>query len=450
MTVHRGPLARLVSVRSGEAPALLLGLGYGFAVFAAYSILKPLRDALALEGGVGDLPWLFTGTLVAILAVHPLYTALVTRWRRERFVAFTSRFFALNLAAFLLAAVLVDEGAGMIWLGRAFFIWTSVFNLFVVSVFWSLMADVFPPESARRLFGLLALGITAGGIAGAGLTSILASVIDPVLLLPVSMLLLEAAARSAKRLCRRSETFSPDAARANREAVGGSIADGIRAVSTSPYLLGIVGFMLLYTITSTFLYFTQAEIVTQAFADRGAKTAFFARIDLVVNVLTIACQLAATGQIMRRLGVTVALAALPAACVAGFVLLGSTPTLATIAVFQVVRKVANYAITRPGREVLYTVLPRDQRYKAKNLVDTVIYRAGDQVGAWTMGGLGMVGLSALAIPWLAAPLSALWLVLALWLGRRQRHLAAEEAVGAEAAWPVATAVVRAEDRGPGR
>ena len=140
MTSHRDPLARLMPVRSGEAPALLLGLGYGFAVFAAYSILKPLRDALALEGGVGDLPWLFTGTLVAIVAVHPLYTALVTRWSRERFVAFTSRFFALNLAAFLLAAVLVGEGAGMIWLGRAFFIWTSVFNLFVVSVFWSLMS----------------------------------------------------------------------------------------------------------------------------------------------------------------------------------------------------------------------------------------------------------------------------------------------------------------------
>jgi AAA family ATP:ADP antiporter len=221
-----------------------------------------------------------------------------------------------------------------------------------------------------------------------------------------------------------AEGFSPGAVESNQKPVGGSVLDGLRAVATSTYLMGIVGFMLLYTITSTFLYFTQAEIVSAAFADRGARTAFFGRIDFAVNALTLFCQVFATGRIMRRFGVTAALVFLPAVCVVGFVVLGSAPTLASIALFQILRKVANYAVTRPGREVLYTVLPRDQRYKAKNLVDTVIYRAGDQVGAWTMGGLGMVGLSALAIPWLAAPLCVLWALLALWLGRRQRRMAA--------------------------
>jgi AAA family ATP:ADP antiporter len=422
----RRTVCRATTARAEELPTLLLGLGYGFAIFASYSILKPLRDALALEGGVRDLPWLFTGTLVAIMAVHPLYTWLVANWSRQRFVAATSRIAALNLVAFLAVALAVGDGSGMVWLGRVFYIWTSVFNLFVVSVFWSLMTDVFPPEAAKRLFGNLAMGVTLGGVAGSGVVSVAANRIEPVWLVVGSILLLEVAAQLAVALCRRAERFSPGAVEANREAVGGSILDGLRAVSTSSYLMGIVGFMLLYTITSTFLYFTQAEIVHDAFADRGARTAFFGLIDLAVNSLTLLCQLFATGRMMRRFGVTAALVFLPAVCVAGFIILGSAPTLASIALFQILRKVANYAITRPGREVLYTVLPRDQRYKAKNLVDTVIYRAGDQVGAWTMGGLGMVGLSALASPWLAAPLCAVWALLALWLGRRQQQLARAE------------------------
>jgi AAA family ATP:ADP antiporter len=422
----RRTVCRATTARAEELPTLLLGLGYGFAIFASYSILKPLRDALALEGGVRDLPWLFTGTLVAIMAVHPLYTWLVANWSRQRFVAATSRIAALNLVAFLGVALVIGGGPGMVWYGRVFYIWSSVFNLFVLSVFWSLMADVFPHEAARRLFGTLAMGITLGGMIGSGAASVAANMIEPVWILVGSILLLEVAAQLAVMLCRRAERFSPGAEEANREAVGGSILDGLRAVSTSSYLMGIVGFMLFYTITSTFLYYTQGKIVSEAFTDLGERTAFFSRIEFAVNGLTLLCQLFATGRIMRRFGVTAALVFLPAMCVAGFIILGSSPTLASIALFQVGRRVSNYAVTRPGREVLYTVLPRDQRYKAKNLVDTVIYRVGDQVGIWTMGGLGMVGLSALAIPWLAAPLCAVWALLALWLGRSQQQLARAE------------------------
>jgi AAA family ATP:ADP antiporter len=206
--IHR-LLCRASTAREGELPTLLLGLGYGFAIFASYSILKPLRDALALEGGVRDLPWLFTGTLLAIMAAHPLYTWLVANWSRQRFVAATSRIAGVNLVAFLSMALILGDGAEMVWLGRVFYIWTSVFNLFVVSVFWSLMADVFPPEAARRLFGFLAMGITLGGMIGSGVVSIAASLVNPVWLLVGSILLLETAARLAVALCRRPRGFLP-------------------------------------------------------------------------------------------------------------------------------------------------------------------------------------------------------------------------------------------------
>jgi AAA family ATP:ADP antiporter len=207
------------------------------------------------------------------------------------------------------------------------------------------------------------------------------------------------------------ESETGDAACDDRP-LGGGVLDGIRTVFTSPYLLGIAGYMLLYTITATFLYFQQAEI-----------TVFFARIDLAVNILTVMTQVFLTGRIVRRIGIALALAALPLVCVLGFAVVGIAPTLMTIAVFQVLRRSSNYAIARPCREMLYTVIPREAKYKAKNFIDTFVYRFGDQVGAWSYAALGALGLGAAAISMVAAPLAAAWLGVGLWLGRRQKELA---------------------------
>jgi AAA family ATP:ADP antiporter len=265
------------------------------------------------------------------------------------------------------------------------------------------------------------VGGTGGAVAGSAATAFLASRITPTDLLLLSVALLVLAAIAANRLMATAPEAEDGAG--DDRPLGGGVLDGIRTVFASPYLLGIVGYMLLYTITATFLYFQQAEIVEASFAERAARTVFFARIDLAVNTLTVITQVFLTGRIVRRIGIALALASLPLFCVLGFAAVGLAPTLMTIAVFQVLRRSGNYAVARPCREMLYTVIPRDAKYKAKNFIDTFVYRVGDQVGAWSYAALGALGLGAAAISMVAAPLAAVWLGVGLWLGRRQKELA---------------------------
>jgi AAA family ATP:ADP antiporter len=345
---------------------------------------------------------------------------------RGRFIPLSYTFFAVNLVIFWYVFQTISEGSG-IWAGRIFFVWTSVFNLFVVSIFWSLMADLFRPAQATRLFGFVAVGGTVGAVVGSSTTAFLASRITPTNLLLLSAALLGLAMVAAHQLMssapKSKESEDQAAGSEAHQPVGGGVLDGIRTVFSSSYLIGIVGYMLLYTITATFLYFQQAEIVDVSFTDRAARTVFFARIDLAVNTLTAITQIFFTGRIVRRLGVALSLAALPLVCVLGFAAIGVTPTLMAIAVFQVLRRSSNYAISRPCREMLYTVIPRDAKYKAKNFIDTFVYRFGDQVGAWSYTALGALGFGAAAISLVAAPMAAGWLAIGLWLGRRQKVLA---------------------------
>jgi AAA family ATP:ADP antiporter len=222
----------------------------------------------------------------------------------------------------------------------------------------------------------------------------------------------------------RTETRARDEA---RQPVGGTSLAGITHVLGSPYLLGICAYMLLFTVGSTVLYFQQAEIVGARYADREARTAFLASIDSVVQLLTVLAQLFLTGRVIRWFGVGVTLAILPVLSLVGFTALGAWGTLAVFAVFQVSRRAGEYAFGRPAREVLFTVVPAEDKYKAKNFIDTFVYRAGDQIGAWSYAGLSALGLAASAISFIAAPLSLAWLAVGLWLGRRQSRLQATEA-----------------------
>ncbi len=415
-------LNRIVAVEKDEVGPMLWAALYYFLLLAAYFVIRPIRDEMGVEGGVRNLSWLFLGTLVGMLLVHPLFTALVSRLPRRLFIPAAYGFFAINLIAFWYAFHALS-GTSEVWAGRVFFIWTSVFNLFVVSIFWSLMADLFRPEQAKRLFGFVAIGGTVGAAIGSTVTAFLAERITPTNLLLFSATLLGLAMVAAHRLMKtapRSDAGqSPVAESEADRPVGGNILDGIRTAFSSPYLLGIVGYMLFYTVTATFLYFQQAEIVEAGFSERAARTVFFARVDLVVNTLAAVIQIFFTGRIVRRIGIALALAALPLICIGGFVAVGLAPTLMTIAVVQILRRSGNYAISRPCREMLYTVLPRDAKYKAKNFIDTFVYRFGDQTGAWSYDGLAYLGFGAAAISMIAAPMSAVWLVLGLWLGRRQ-------------------------------
>jgi AAA family ATP:ADP antiporter len=280
----------------------------------------------------------------------------------------------------------------------------------------------------------VAVGGTLGSILGASITAGLSHVLSPASLLLVSALLLEIAARSSRALDREEGVLARAAggdvvARSSEDVIGGGALEGIRDVARSPYLLGIAALMLLFTITSTFLYFQQADIVARAFkTDPQARTRLFANIDLAVNVLTLVTQVFLTGRVLRWLGVGLGLAFLPLLTLVGAVILASAPVLLVLVAFQVLRRAGNFAIQRPAREVLYTVLPRTEKYKAKNFNDTFVYRLGDQLGAWSYTAIAWVGFGLSGLAMTMVPLSAVWLLLALWLGTRHRqwHSAAPE------------------------
>ena len=412
-------------VRPQERRALGWSLLYVFAILSAYYVLRPVRDEMGVHAGVENLPWLFSGTLLGMIALNPLFALLVKRLPRVRFVAAAYRFFAVNLVVFaaLFAAATPEQN---LWLGRAFFIWLSVFNLFVVSVFWALMVDVFDSEQGKRLFGFLAAGATLGAIAGSTLTATLVRELGATTLFFASIVLLEVAVFAVRRLSHVADTLKERPAQevaAEEAPIGGGVLAGISHTLRSPYLLNVCLFMLLFTVLSTFLYFQQATIARDYFADRASRTAFFAQVDLAVNVLTLAVQLLLTARLLKTLGVALTLGILPLLSVLGFVALAAAPVIAVLVAFQVLRRAANFALARPARELLYTVLSREDKYKAKTFIDTVVYRAGDQVGSWSYLLLSTLGLGIAGVALVAVPLSALWLANSLWLGRRQARLA---------------------------
>ena len=419
-------LRRLFDVRPHEVAVVAWCWLVIFCLLSSYYIMRPIRDQAGVAGGVQNLQWLFTGTLVVMLLLNIPFAYLVKRLPRHRFIAITYHFFALNILVF---AVLFHAANPVqtVWVGRVFFIWASAFNLFVVSMFWQLNVDVFSPEQGKRLFGLIAAGATLGAIVGSAVTASLAHHVPPMGLLIGAAVLLEVAVFSAGRLSRLSSTLEPQQVAHEAEApIGGGILSGITHVLRSPYLFNVGVFLLLFSITSTFLYFQQAAIVSGAFKDRAAQTAFFATVDLLVNCLTLAVQLFLTARIVVMLGVALTLGVLPALTIVGFGAIALLPTIMAVAAFQVVRRAADYAVARPARELLYTVASREDRYKAKSLIDTVVYRTGDQVGAWSVALLRAIGLGASHVSFAAIPLAALWLINALWLGRRQEQLAARE------------------------
>jgi AAA family ATP:ADP antiporter len=424
-------LRRVVDVRPNELAATWSSFVFFFFVLCSWFVLRPIRDLVAVTTGVTRLPWLFGGTLLAALVANPLFSTLVVRFRVRRFVPATYQFFAANLLIFF---VVIRAAGGMSnaaspWIGIVFYVWTSVFNLFITSVFWAFMADVFRSDQAKRLFGFIGVGGTLGAIVGSGITAVLASRIGPVNLLLVSIGLLEVATLLVLRFpsAPRDPATPGDAADlVDAPAIGGSIWAGITSVLRSPYLAGIAGFQILYTIGSTFLYFEQTDIVGRAYLGAGGRTAMLAQIEFAVQTLTVLTQIFLTGRLIRWFGLAVTLALLPAMTAIGFATLGLAPLLSTLVVFTVIRRGTNFGITNPAMEVLFTVVRREDKYKAKSFIETFVYRAGDQLAAWTYAVFAWIGLGASGSAFAAVPFAAVWLVLGLWLGRRQSQLALAE------------------------
>jgi AAA family ATP:ADP antiporter len=416
-------ILRAVAVRPGEVRALLWSFAYFFCLLAGYYVLRPLRDEMGVAGGVRNLQWLFTATFVAMLAVVPVYGAVVARLPRRRFVPVVYHFFVANILIFWL---LLTFDVGKQQVARIFFVWISVFNLFAVSVFWSFMADLFTSERGKRLFGFIAAGGTAGALLGPAVTVVLAEPLGPANLLLVAALLLEVAVLCAWRLESAAAGLGGETAAPARGAgLGGGWLSGIAMVLRSPYLAGVALWVAALSIAGTFLYFQQASIIAAASDDPAVRTRMFATIDLAVGVLTLAVQFFATGRLIARFGVGAVAAFLPLVFAAGFAALAVSPALAVVIAFQAIQRTANFAIANPAREVLFTVLAREEKYKAKNVIDLVVFRGSDAVGGWLFAALRGVGLELAAISLASIPAAAAWLALSLALGRAQERRARE-------------------------
>jgi AAA family ATP:ADP antiporter len=406
-----------------ERAAALWSFAYFFALLAGYYVLRPLRDQMGIAGGTRNLPWLFTATFLTLIVAQPLYGALVAKLPRSRFIPIVYHFFVANLALFWL---LLTLGIAPVIVARVFFVWVSVFSLFAVAVFWSFMADLFTAEQGKRLFGFIGAGGTAGGLLGPIITIGLSAPFGAVNLLLGAAVLLELAVFCVHRLERAAtaQTGALGSAATEPRRVGGSAFAALPELIRSPYLLGVGAWVSLLSCCATIVYFEQANVISAAIHDRDAQTRVFAGIDLAVNLLTLATQVFFTGQILKRFGTGVAAGALPGVYIVGFAALFLAPTLAVVIALQVVQRWANFAIANPARQVFFTVLNREEKYKAKNLIDVVIYRGSDALYGWVFDSLQALGLKLGAIALVALPVAAGWLVLSAALGRAQEHRAA--------------------------
>ncbi|MGE4322956.1 MAG: NTP/NDP exchange transporter [Sphingobium sp.] len=401
-------LAGLIVARPFEVPAVIGGFLLFFLLFTSYFMLRPVRETFGIAGGVDNLQWLFTGTFLSTLLVVPVYGWAASRLPRRRLLPVLYAVSAAVMAGFATSLAL---DPGNIWVARAFYIWLSVFNLFVISVAWSLMADLFERDQGHRLFGQIAAGASLGGLAGPLLSGLLVAPLGEagLLFLSTGLLLLTL-------LCVRYLIDWRDRAGPKRDIhpgtpvtdrIGGSVWAGISLIVRSPYLLAIAGFVLLLTIANTFLYFEQARIVEATFPDRTRQTQVFAAIDAAVQSVTILIQIFLTGRLAKRLGVTVLLVAVPVTMMFGFGLLALAATFPVLLFVMMVRRIGEYALVRPGREMLFTAVDTETRYKAKNAIDTFVYRGGDALAGWVYTGIAaMASTAAVAIA--GAVLAGLW------------------------------------------
>jgi AAA family ATP:ADP antiporter len=434
-------LQRFINVRREEVAPLLLAAFYFFSILTALMVLRPAREALGMQRGIESVRWLFMGTLVITLAANPVFGLLVSRVRRMTAMASTHLFFAANLLIFYALLVFAPQAIGEVT-GMVFYVWMSVFNLFITMVFWALMVDRFSLEQSKRLFGAIAAGGTLGAIFGSWLAVMLTEHIGTPALLLIAAGFLVLAIGLAWTLLHRHPDHSEvtptapatDSAH-DRTILGGSAWEGFRATLRSPFLLGISVYVLILAVLTTFLYFTRLQMVAAIGEGLDMRTGIFARIDLFTQSATLVLQILLAGHIIKRLGVPVALALVPLIVVLGYIGLALAGTLVALVIFEATFRSTQRAIMRPARETLFTVVSRSDKYKSKAFIDTFVYRGGDALGAQTEGLLGKLGMGLAALTAVAVPLALLWAALGFWLGRKQGQLSTDGASGNVSAIP---------------
>ncbi len=384
---------KVLQARPGEERAVGLAFLYFFLLLCGYYLLRPLRDALAASAGLERLPWLFTATFVAMLLLTPIFGTLVARVRKQLLLPVTYGFFASNLLVFTLLFYADPTSKAV---ASAFFVWLSVFNMFVVSVFWSFMADVFRGEEAKRLFGPIAAGGGTGAMLGPVIAQWLAEPIGPAGLFAAATLMLLATIPCIQGLARWAEArhghfilppTDPDA------RIGGGAMAGFSLVMKSPYLLGVFAMIGVGSVAGTFMYFELQHLAADLYPDLGPRTAFFSRLDLAVNITAFVLQGFITARLIKRFDLTGALLVMPLVAFTSFAWLWLVPVLMPLAVSQIIRRSGEFGIARPCREVLFTVVDDETKYKAKNFIDTVLQRGGDTAGGWLHGLLQQAGVT---------------------------------------------------------
>ncbi|MEX2496744.1 MAG: MFS transporter [Woeseia sp.] len=422
------PMAtRVLGIEPREFVAVAWSFVYFFCLLSAYYMLRSVRDAMAIVSGTENIPWLFTGTFTVMLLATPVFGWIASRYPRRIFLPWVYYFFILNILLFFAAFIgFTDNEAIVIWVARSFFVWLSVFNLFVVAVFWSFMADIYTREQSRRLFGVISAGGSTGAFLGPALTSVLVVPLGFESLLLLSALLLGFAVYCVHRLRKWSlhrEKSDPLHKREPGGPLGGSALAGIRMVFTTPYFAAIATSLILANFLGVAIYMYMAELVSVTFADTDRQTQVLAIIDALTNVLSFIGQLLLVKIAVQRLGIGITLAILPLVSIVGFALLAFNPVFIVMAAFQVVRRSVTFGLTKPTSDMLYSVVSREAKYKAKNFIDTAVYRGGDLVSAWTIRALSAIGLSGVSL--VCLPLAIIWSLLALWIGRdyrrRERH-----------------------------
>jgi AAA family ATP:ADP antiporter len=426
-TAHANLFDRVFSLEKHEYVAVGWSFVYFFCVLASYFILRPVREQLAVGSGPNTIPWLFLGTFVAMLIATPIFGWVASRYPRRKFLPWVYLFFICNILIFwVVFSIAIDREQSHLWLGRIFFVWLSVFNLFVVSVFWSFMADIYTREQGRRLFGVIAAGGSIGALFGGVATSVLVVHIGFHNLFPIAAALLTSAIPCIRRLrawvSDEHEHETPGAAGGGKP-LGGSPFAGITHLLSSPYFGGIALSSVIASMLGTALYMFTAQLVEHAITDTDVQTQFFSNINNATNALALIGQLFIVKHVVSRFGVGVSLALMPIVSIAGFAMLAIYPTLAAVAILTIARRGLGFGFTKPTTDMLYSVVTPEEKYKTKNFIDTAVYRGGDLIGTWSVRGLTTLGMGMSVISWIMVPITALWAIVALWLGRDYRRRA---------------------------
>lgn len=402
---------KLAPIERDELAPVAWAFAQFVCVLTATFVLRAARDEMGIQGGVKQLPWMFTATFVTTVALVPAYGWISGRLGRRALAIAIYGALAASMLGFWAAFVLAPDGLGP-WVSRAAFVWLSVINMIAVAAFWSSIVDVFTDEQGTRLFGIVAAGGTVGALCGPSLSILLSETVGPLPSFGASALAFLGAVACAIRFDRVAERR--DGVVSGARPIGGDVLEGLRLVVTRPELRGIAIYVAFFTTTATVVYMVQGQILDAAFTDSGERYRWLSRVDLATNVVAIAVQLALTAAMMRRLALGAILVVLPVLTVAVFLVLGAWPTLGLLAIAQTVRRACEHAVAKPGRELLYARLERDAKFKGQNAVDTVVYRGSDAISSWAVQGVAGLVSGVAGVFWAFTPLALVW----VWWGWR--------------------------------